>query len=233
MRSHRAPEVAGIEHIVDRLTKSIGENAAGQRILGEANRIRNGAIALDNAYMSRSPTETAAAHTKRIGQMARKFDQETTASLNRAIAAHQAGLQDAQRRIDDKVNLKPHPYAEGICARFWNLSHKARMELLDQLIAENRGDELAAITRAPRSLTGLAKEHQQAFELAIISKHAAAELAEQQALNEAMQSFTAVSRAQSSFTKSLTDPAELERIERSEAAASEAGAAFDEVFAPQ
>ena len=100
--------------------------------------------------------------------------------------------------------------------------------MLSEMVDENRGPELAAIIRAPRSLTGLNPQQVEMYGQAVASKHAAEELAEIEALDTVFGAFDAVQKAATNLAKRLDDPAKLAEIERGANAAEEAGQDFDQ-----
>jgi hypothetical protein len=170
----------------------------------------------------------------KIAKLARQYDREVTASINRAAAALGEGIEGAKRRVGEKVNLTPDDkYAVAIASRFGSLKHADKMSLISELIGGNRGPELAAIIMAPSSLTGLSAKQQKEFETAILSTHAGEEMKEQTDLHEAMETVLAATHAAGDLAKSLTDPGELARIESGVAAADAAGNAFSEAIAQQ
>lgn len=224
----RDPMVRAIEAISGMMIVGMEDHAAARSLQGEVNRMRLGAEALDNVNANRSPLDTPAAHAMKVAKMARKFNSEVTDSINRAGQTWRDGYGGIQRRIGEKVDLKPHPLADEIRTVFRGLDAKGKAALVNKLVDENRGPELAAIVTAPSILTNITDEQKAAYEKGIIAKHAAAELEEEQKLEEVFQAVFHAQGAASSFVRSLTDPAKLAEIERGEAAAIAAGAAFDQ-----
>jgi hypothetical protein len=223
---HHAPRA--IAALADRMLKGMEDYPAAQQMQAQVNRIRQGAEALDRANANRNPLETRAAHMKKIAAMARKLDQETVAVINRTAVIWGEAHAAVQRRIEEKVDLRPDSFAQEIRSAFRALDAEAQAALIKDLIDGNRGPEMAAIVRAPAVLTGISEDRRAMYERAIVSKHAGNELDEQARLAEVFEAVSAVSRTAGNFTKSLTDPVEFARIEREEAAANAAGADFDQ-----
>lgn len=196
------------------------------QLQAEAKRLRSGAEALVNVAVNRNPAETDGAHALKVGKMSRTFDKEVTASLNRSGQILREGLQDIQRRIDEKIDLKPNAFAQEIRAAFRGLDGKAKASLINQLVKENRGPELAAIVKAPSILTGISDEQRAAYENMIVTTHAAAELNERAALEDVFSGAMAAERTASELSKSLSDPSKIAEVERGAAAAAAAGEAF-------
>ena len=78
------------------------------------------------------------------------------------------------------------------------------------------------------NLSRLSDEMRAAFEQSITAKHAPAEVDEIEMLNEVFEAAMAAQSAAIGFTKSITNPAEVAKIERDAAASAAAGAAFDQ-----
>jgi hypothetical protein len=204
----------------------MGQGATARRIQQEVSRLHRGAEALDKVSANRSPLDTVEAHTKKVATIARKFDAEVTSSINRISDISRDGRKAVERRIDDKVNLKPDAFAGEIRATFRAMSGKDRMELLARLVKENRGPELAAIVKAPPILTGISEAQRARFESAIIGQHAPAELAEQAEIDASLEESFAATRYAGDYATSLVSPAKVAVIEAGEAAADAAVEAF-------
>lgn len=220
------PNVRAIETMAARMVRGMEDHSTARSLQGVVNRLHSGAAALDSVNRNRSPLETESAHAIKVANMARKLDKEVTVSMNRLGEVLRGGMNDAQRRIDEKINLKPDAFASEIRAAFRSLSAKAKGELINQLVEENRGPELAAIVKAPSVLTGISDGQRAQYEEMIISKHAPAELDEQRALQGIFEEGFAATSTAASFAQSLIDPSRLARIEREAAASSAAGEAF-------
>lgn len=195
----------------------------------ELDAVHKGAAALDVVNRSRSPLDTPAAHALKVAKMARSYNTSVLDALNRVLAKGYAAREVIDRRIAEKANLKPDSkYEVAIATAYGSLREPDRLRMLGELVDDNRGPELAAILQAPLSITGLSAQHREAFRTDFIAKHAAAELEERNALDEAMEAFNAAQKASSGFVKELTDPGNLAEFERGALAAEEASAAFDQ-----
>lgn len=201
---------------------------SARQMRAEVNRLKMGADALNKVNANRSPLDTPEAHVKKVAALARKFDREVTAAINRSGATMRDGLNDVDRRLEEKISLKPDAFAAEIRNVFRSLDLKGKHDMMARLVAENRGAELAAIVKAPTSLTGISEADRARYEKNIIATHAPAELEEQAKLNESFESLMAATNAAADLVRSLTDPGELARIENGEAAAAAAGEAFNQ-----
>ena len=231
--AHRHHSVRALQEIARRMIKGMEEHSTARRLQAELNRLALGAEALNNVAANRSPLDTPEAHALKVGRMSKKFDAEVSATINRAADIWREGRRDAERRIDEKVNLKPDAFAAEIRAAFRGMDSKARHKLISELVDGNRGPELAALVKAPTSLTGLPEQERAAYEKAIMARHASAELEELQQLDGLLESVTTVTFTAGKFARSLTDPAQLAQIERDAAEAEAAGAAFAQSLEPR
>lgn len=120
-----------------------------QRMEAEAlNRLHGNADALDNLRANRSVHDTAETHALKVGKAAGKFDREITAMMNRAGEVLRQGLQDAQSRIDAKVDLRPNAFAQEIRTAFRGMGPKDKAEWIKRLVDENDGPAMAAIVNS-------------------------------------------------------------------------------------
>jgi hypothetical protein len=210
------------------MLKDIGDHAVARQLQSEIARLRGGAEALANVAGNRSPLDTEGAHALKVGKMARKFDSEVTVSMNRAIDFMRSGTQDVQRRIQEKVNLTPDAFAAEIRAAFRTLDAKGKANLINALVKENRGPELAAIVKAPSVLTGISDQQRASYEQMIVATHAAEEMDELAKLTDVFDTTLAAQNTAGNFARNLTDPHNLAAIERGAAASEAAGTAFDQ-----
>lgn len=225
----RNPNVSAIAAIVERLP----QHPSTESIRSEAAKLRERAVALDAVHSSRNPLVTPAAHALNVAKLGRTLDKETTAALNRTIADVSSRREGIDRRIADKVNLRPDAFASEIRIAFRALPAAERLPLVSRMIEEKRGPELAAILDAPTLLTGLTAEQSSAFRLQMMSTHAAAELAEMEQLEEALEALFVAADASGAFVRDLTNPGKLQAIERDAAAAEAASADFLNSIADQ
>lgn len=219
--------VRALAQIADRLA-AMDKNEASRRLHAELNRLRQGVEALEGVRTSRNPIETEAAHTKRVATLARRLDKDAVAAMNRAGQIIREGVNALQRRIDERVNLKPDAFAREIRARFCTMSRKDQVKLLGDLVKENRGPELAAIVKAPAILTGLSDSEHARYEQAILGMHAPNEMAELTELNEAFETSMLAAGLAGKYAEALSAPDKIAAIEQGEAAAIAAEASFNQ-----
>ncbi len=222
------PMVSAIAAIAERMLADIGDHAAARQMQAQVTRLSQGATALDNVNANRSPLDTPAAHEIKVARLARTYDKEATATLNRALQIYAEGQADLARRIDAKVKLKSDAFAEEIRTTFRGLDSKGRAQCINQLVEENGGPALAAILEGPSLLTGIPDEQKARYEQAILARHASAELNEREQLAGVFEAVGAATRAAGGLVKEFTDPNKLAEIERGAEAANAAGAAFDQ-----
>ena len=222
------PMVSAIGVIVDRMMNDIGDHAVARQIKAEADRLRRGAEALDNVRRNRSPLDTPEAHKLKVAKAARKYEAEIEAARTRAHEIYGRGIMEVDRRIVEKVDLKPTAFAQEIRTAFRELDSQAKTKLINQMVEENRGPELAAIVDAPSVLTGISDQQRSMYRQDIISKHAAAELDEQEKLGDVFNASLDAAKAARNLVKRLADPGELASIIHADGVANEARTAFDE-----
>ena len=201
---------------------------AAIKFQAELRRLQSGAEALDNVNANRSPLETEAAHIAKVAGIARKYDREVVATVNRMGELYQESRQDLQRRIDSKVNLTPNAFAPEIRETVRRMNKHDRMELLHTLVKENRATELAAIIKAPALATGISEDERSRYEALIVSMHAPGELAEQAELEAVFEESFAATKFAGDYATSLTSPGKVAAIEQGHAAATEAVDAFEQ-----
>jgi hypothetical protein len=224
----RHPIVKAIEHMAGVITRDLPDHSGARQIQAELNRLRLTAEALDNLNRNRSPLDTPAAHALKVGKRAKAFNSEVTNTLNRGLQIWAAARVAAEKRIAEKVDLKPNAFAQEIRTAFRALDSQKQLELLSEWIKENKGPEMAAIVEAPSFLAGIDDKRKAAFKKAIIGRHAGAELDEIEKLDALSETFNAATKAAGDFATGLTDPAALSDIERRAAEADAADEAFNQ-----
>ena len=222
--------VRALEAMSAQMTAALPDHETARQLRAEMNGLRLKAEALDNVNQRRSPLETPAAHAMKVAKRARAFDSEVTAALNRSSQLWAKAREAADRRIAEKVDLRPDAFASEIRSAFRTLSPQKQNDLIKELVDSNRGPELAAIVKAPVVLTGITEAQRAVYEQSIIARHAAPEFEEMGLLDEVYEITVAGTRAAGSFAKSLNDPAKLAAIESAAASADEADAAFNQTL---
>lgn len=226
----RHPTVNALESLAARMIEPLPDHQTAKSIQGAINRLYRGAEALDAVARNRSPLDTPAAHALKVAKLAKRLDSEITSTLNTVGQTWGAGFNDAQRRIDEKVKLIPDPFASEIREVFRGLEPAKKGEFIQRLVNENRGPELAALIKAPTVLTGLGDREREGYEKAIYSRHAAAELDEQTALEEVFHTANVACKSAGEFVKALQDPGQIAQIEHEAAQADAAGDAFNQAM---
>ena len=183
--------------------------------------------ALVSLNSHRNPMETDGAHTKRVATAAQAFAKAVEATRERARKLIADGRIGIDKQIATKTNLVPDAYAAEVRGVFRGLTHSERLKFLNELLEQGRGPEFAAIIKAPRSLTGITEDLRAKYETAFISKHAAAELLDRDALNDALETVEVVSRTAAEVAQAYNDPAKLAEITKAEEAAAAAAKAFE------
>lgn len=230
----RAPhhQVRALATIADRMLGRMAGHSAAQRLHAGVNRLRQAAEALDEISAKRNPNETPEAHVKRISARARQFGRDALTEFNRSAAILREAREDAQRRINDKTDLRPPSEAaqREIRERFSALSREAKVNLMQEWIETKQGPTLAAIVKAPAPfLTGLSAVELAQYEKAMVAKHAPAELDELAGLESVFEEAVLVAmRTAGEIAKAFDNPTKVAQIEREEAEADAAEAAFNQ-----
>ena len=219
---HPAYTVAAINTYAGRIRGRLpaeGHSHARQ-LETEVTKLANSATALGRVFDTQSPTEAA-----------KVFGGQVSATRDRIHAILKTGLEDIDGRARKTTGLKADRFEEEIRATFRSLDQDQKHSLLGELAENGKGAELAAIIDAPTVVTGITKEDVTRYREALETKHAPAEYRERNALTEAfIEAFDATTQG-ADLAGSLGDPARLALIERGEAAAAEALAAFNTAVA--
>jgi hypothetical protein len=232
MPSPVEPRLRGVRNVLDDRIIAKSPSGDGHRehfeIIGVATDLVERWEALHVLRTTRDPTQTDAAHAKRVQLAVAKFAKDTEAALVRMNKSWANGFENIDARIRAKTKLNPDPaYASEIRHLYRSMSSSERVKLLSELIEGGRGPELAAIISAPKSLTGLPDQQRRQYEAAFISRHAPDEIREQEALQEVFDAALVIEREARGFAAAHSDPRRLEEITRAEAAAAAAQARFD------
>jgi hypothetical protein len=202
-------------------------HSARRDMAQELTKLRTSSAALHKLHATPDPTVTPATHTKRVMAAAAKLRDQTATVSNRLHQIVQTRGAELDRAIAAKVNLKPDGYAAEIRAAFRAAAPGRQHQLLGELATQNRGPELAALIQAPGILTGISDEMRGRYRELIMSTHAREEHEEMGDLMDALSEAVGALPTVNSFVEAFSDPAKLAEIERGEAAAAEAAAAFD------
>ena len=198
------------------------------QLQGNVERLAAAAEALSNLHSIRNPTETDGAHTKKVSTAAARLKAEAEAMLSRMNTTVHTGMDAIQKSINAKVKLNPDAYAPEIRAAFRGKSQVEKFKLLGELVESNRGPELAAIVRAPDTLTGLTKEHKDRFAAAIVARHAPDEAEAEKALMASFDAALVAVGVAKDVSAVYSDPVALAEITAAENAAAAAAKSFQE-----
>lgn len=226
--ARKTPQLQSIEHISRKITDRLpasGHDAA-RKINIEVTKVKSGLEALENLHSARNPLDSQAAHERRISTAAQKFANEVKSSSERMYSILRDGLNDIERRVGNKINLTPDAYGAEVRQVFRSMSSSDQIKMLNTLVQQGRGPELAAILKAPETLTGMSKDMQDKYTAAVYSTHAPAEYAEQLALLDVISDASVITPVALNAAKSFTDPMLLASIEKAEKAAKAADADF-------
>ncbi len=211
------------ERIVNRRTTYAHQD----RMEAMANRFVGSAEAIGNLYSRPNPTETPAAHIKRVATSAAKFEAQGKAGFDELNSIIVTSMNRTQAAIDRKLNLNEDKFAPEIRAAYRSMSNEDRHQLLKRLADECKGPEIAAIVRAPAILSGISEAEQKLYVDRMIRTHCPAELAEQEAVNEDAKAILSILRVVDEVANEFKSPQLMADIEKLERDATAAQAMFD------
>lgn len=182
---------------------------------------------LEKLAASRSPMETEAMHATRVHQAARRLEETAQAADARIQGSVRAGVIDLSAAIEAKAGLREDAYASEIRATLRALPEKQRLEEVNRALAKGEASIIAAIAKAPQTVTGLPGDHRDR----VVEEHQKKVApAEYQARNDLLDmlstSLVAVSTAKKA-AQSATDPAYIEEIQKADEKAKAAQHGFD------
>lgn len=183
---------------------------------------------LQSSSVHRFHDETDQAYEKRVFGNADKLraaKDRTTAKYSDALAAE---LQRSQHELDTRVNLKPDEYAAETRAQFRSLPDQgAKIDFLNELVAENSGPALAALIKAPKALTGIPREMASKYIEVVYSKHAPDAWDEHKAILRMVTMQLDILRSIENAISEYSNPARLAEIARKDEEARQAQERFD------
>ena len=222
-------KVHALKALVDRIAPAVSRSDIPpqmRQLYLQLSHLSDGASALFNLARDRDPTITNGEHVKRVAKAADKYARETTAVINASIRHLNSGLEESDARIRAKTRLNPDAYAQETRAAFRAFSPTQQAATLSQLIAENRGPELAALVCVPGMLSGLTDKQRTDYEAAFIAKHALEEVELQSELRSAHEHVLVATKTGYQLAQEFVDPVVLAEIAKAENAANAAAAAF-------
>jgi len=221
---------AAVDGIADHMLRNVPQSYTHVHSLQALVReISNGVSALGSLHATPNPTDNSFAHVKRVGTAAKKLKEKSEAISEKAHLLVREGLNDINRRIGSRVDMKPdEKYGQEIRSLYRSLKPGEQIAMLSQLARENRGGELCALIDAPSSVTGITKEVAERHRQQIISIHAASEHAEQTVLLEALPAVFSALRVANEMAAEYENPQTLAKIAKGEEAAKAADAAFSD-----
>lgn len=229
------PNVRALRAIHDHLLSRIpAEHSAARQIAAEVRRLAELGETLAHLHATVDPTLTPAAQFKRVAEHAAKLGKETTATINRISEIARRGLADIEARIGAKTNLKIDVFGVEVRDMYRRMTPTERTALLNELVEDpSRGAELAALISpaVPRSATGMTEEYRSKWEQAHRARHAAAELLENQTLNETLEGGLTACSTCGKIVDAYSNPVRLAEIAKAESAAAAVAEAFNRAAA--
>jgi len=219
--------ISAFNSVMDHIGKDAPSNVHIQKMKTTLAPLGSGVAALVRMHATVDPTQTKAAHDKKVIVTASKLNDRYKQTLKDVQVVLRDGLRDIQSRIDAKVSLKPDAFAQELRAAFRSMSHTERVTALVEMTKTNNGPALAAITEAPAMLSGVTEGQQKQYRDAIVQMHAPTECVEEAELLEAFNGTLAAMDVATALAKDLNNPGRLAEIDRGVNAAMAAEIAFD------
>lgn len=231
------PYIQAIDFIGEKLAESapqgndpgsIAVRDASRNLRGLVSKLSSRAHALKQLAETRDPTRTPEAHEKRVAQAAKELERDIERVTDQANEHHRRAHLQIEEMLEKKVNLVPNEYASEFRAIFRGMETQERLSLIQELVDNNDGPQLAAILKAPKVLTGLTGEQQAQFQQMLYNRHAGEEVKARDTLHNTFSSTLSAVQQARRTSMALTDSQKLARIEAGERAANEAETRFKE-----
>ena len=205
--------IAAAQGITNRINQDM---PFAERMIREANKLIESAQGLLALHGSRDTTITEDAHFLKVQKAAVKLNEQVNKTVDASMAIEREASNDAQCRMDEKVNLKPGANAAEIRAIFRSMDDSKRADFLNRLVHMNKAPELAAIIEVGSELTAfiLNDKLRASYREAILNMHAPKELKELEAAQEDVQSLRLVAKEIRKVADAFSDPYRLESIRR-------------------
>lgn len=221
---HPQSSVQALSQILERVN---GSSFAAQQIRGQVGRLYKALTALEAIRTTRNPTETEAAHYRRVAQSAQKLKAEVDAINDRIQAASRSGFEGVEQAIAQRVGLEQDSYGPEIRARFLQMSDTDRSKFLNSAIEGGDAKIVSAIIDAPPQLTGMTPALCSRYREVYIQRHAPQEIAIRDEILDALESgLTGVAVAKQAAA-SLCDEKKLAQIAQQEQQAMQAASDFN------
>ncbi|MBT3844242.1 MAG: hypothetical protein HN944_03355 [Gammaproteobacteria bacterium] len=219
-----------VYQITQKISDRTSKNTRSTHLLREAQRIEQAVKSLGDIAATKSPTETTAAHFKRVEKSSKRLRKETADAVDRIVALQGAAAQDIDNRINQRLNLTQNSYAGELRATLRGMDQKARLATVKDIMSREDGQGMAAISQAPAVLSGLTDEVSARFMDDYTRMYAADLVSERDALITTASDLSILTATADKAADGFSDPSRLRTIESEEQAAADAENAFKEVF---
>jgi len=223
---------ATIQSIAAHMAESLGEKQYRhpKQVLYEAHKLSQAIGGLNAMNQRRSPTETDAAHFKKISAHAKSLGMAIAQAEHRIHNHQHEHSQELEARTKQRLGLSENTYAAELRSTLRAMGDKDRTITINSLIGSGDGAAIAAITNAPPVLTGITHELQSKYIEQFTSQQAPDLVDEQAALYDSMANAASIIGAAKRAASDFTDPERLQAIEDAERSAIEAEGQFRASF---
>jgi hypothetical protein len=219
-----------VYQIAKRINERTTDNPRSTRLLREAQRIELAVKSLGDMAATKSPTETTAAHFKRVAHSSQRLRNETINAKDRIAVLQQEASQDIDQRIKERLNLIQGDYAGELRSTLRGMDQKERFATISEIMKQGDGQSMAAISQAPAVLSGLSDEISARYVEDYTKMYAADLVNERDALHETASDLAIITSTADKAADGFSNPSRLQSIETEEQAAAEAENSFKGVF---
>lgn len=214
---------------VERLEKRLNDRSSSyaRKHLMEIRKMASSVEGLERLALSRNLKDTPEAHLAKVASATKRLKTQSTNTLNSISETYREGAKALTESIQREANLVPNKFAPEIRQAFHGMSHKDKMDVLNNSLKNKNTETLAAILEAPEILTGLNEDTKARYRDSA-EKMLAPELYQQrEELNEAFEVALAAEKSMYNAIKEGFDPDKLAEIDAAEQKHQEAAQAFE------
>lgn len=214
---------------VERLEKQLKDSSTtyARKHLMEVRKMATAVEGLERLALSRNLKDTPEAHMAKVASATKRLKTQNDNTINVIGDIYREGTLALDQSISREANLVPNKFAPEIRQAFNNMSHKDKMDVLNNSLKNKNTETLAAILEAPEILTGLNQDTRDRYKDSA-EKALAPELYKQrELLNESFEVALAAEKTVRNAINDGFDPQKLAEIDAAEAKHQEAAQAFE------
>jgi len=218
-----------LQVIADRMRERLNDRSTVEqrRIHSLADGLAFKVKALEDIAANRSPSETDAAHVKRLAQSAKRLEkarEEAEAKAHEIYSEASTSLTDQMNRA---AGLIPSKYEAEIRQAVRGMSSEQRTDFMNQALKEGNSEVMAAVIDAPAVLSGINPELQGRYRESMWQSKAPELYKAMENTGDMFSEILTVTHNVGRAVQEGFDPAELGKIEAAEAAHADANRRFE------